>query len=156
MANACPHSITTDARAQPQRDEPGTFGRMFPELAVAPFDQRRDLMLAKADGPMAIGRLDEGALDNPRIPAGWAFFGQMLSHNMTHDRAPLQQTQQRDHVRNYRRPRLDLECIYGDGPLGQPYLYDIADGDKLLVAPNDRGELNDLPRNHLRAAGMNR
>ena len=148
MPNACPHCITTDARAQAQRDELGVFGRLFPELAAAPFDQRRDLALAEADGPMSIGRRDENALNNLRIPAGWAFFGQILAHDITRDRAPLQQTQQIDHLRNFRRPRLDLECVYGDGPLGQPYLYDNDDGDKLLVAPNDRGELNDVPRNH--------
>jgi pimeloyl-ACP methyl ester carboxylesterase len=117
-------------------------------MAATPFDQSRDLALAKAGGPMDIGWRDEDICDNPRIPAGWAFFGQILAHDMTRDRAPLQPPETLDGLRNYRRPRLDLECVYVDGPLGQPYLYDSTDGDKLLVAPNDLGELNDLPRNH--------
>ncbi|HEX5690021.1 MAG TPA: peroxidase family protein, partial [Roseiflexaceae bacterium] len=148
MAKYCPHSIAPAARAATRRDEDGLFGRMFPDLAAAPFDQGRDLALAEPDGPMALDPHDEPACDNARIPAGWAFFGQILAHDMTRDRAPLQRQELLDGLRNYRRPRLDLECVYGDGPLGQPYLYDNDDGDKLLVAPNDRGELNDLPRNH--------
>ena len=148
MPNYCPHCVTPEARSKVDADENGLFGRMFPQLAAGPFDQARDLVLAQADGPMDISHYDEDAGDNPRIPAGWAFFGQILAHDMTRDRAPLQQAEKLDGLRNYHRPRLDLECVYGDGPLGQPYLYDNNDGDKLLVAPNDRSELNDLPRTY--------
>ncbi len=148
MPNYCPHCVTPTARAQANSAEGGMFGRLFPQLAAAPFDQGHDLALAVAGGPMDIGQRDDDAFDNPRIPAGWAFFGQILAHDMTRDRAPLQPNQVLDGLRNYRRPRLDLECVYGDGPLGQPYLYDNADGDKLLVAPNDQGEPNDIPRTH--------
>jgi hypothetical protein len=84
--------------------------------------------------------------DNPRIPAGWPFFGQFIAHDITHDRAPLQEREALSQIQNFRRPRLDLECLYGAGPVGQPYLYDRHDPDKLLI---DRGEtpVGDLPRN---------
>jgi hypothetical protein len=84
--------------------------------------------------------------DNPRIPAGWPFFGQFIAHDITHDRAPLQEREDLHKVENFRTPRLDLECIYGAGPVGQPYLYDVQDPDKLLIC--HRGaSFADLPRN---------
>lgn len=146
MPKYCPHCLAPAARAVLDRDDSGMFGRLFPDLAAAPIDQLRDFVLAKADGPMDTSQRDETTLDNPRIPAGWAFFGQILAHDMTRDRAPLQQRQAVQGLRNYRRPRLDLESLYGDGPLGQVYLYDNNDSDKLLLGINDQGELNDLPR----------
>ena len=30
---------------------------------------------------------------NPRIPAGWPLFGQFVAHYITHDRSPLQETE---------------------------------------------------------------
>ena len=84
--------------------------------------------------------------DNPRIPAGWPFFGQLIAHDITHDRAPLQEREALAQIRNFRRPRLDLECLYGAGPVGQPYLYDVRDPDKLLVGRGST-RVGDLPRN---------
>jgi hypothetical protein len=37
-------------------------------------------------------------------------------------------------LRNARSPKLDLEVLYGDGPVGDPYLYEaecLGDGDRL-------------------------
>jgi len=84
--------------------------------------------------------------DNPRIAAGWPFFGQFIAHDITHDRSPLQETEDVSVLQNFRSPRLDLECLYGAGPVGQPYLYDVHDPDKLLVGHNG-SEIGDLPRN---------
>src|SRR5262249_39021194 len=47
---------------------------------------------------------------------------------------------------NFRTPRLDLECVYGAGPVGQPYLYDVHDPDKLLIGLS-QSPVGDLPRN---------
>src|SRR5581483_5974144 len=53
-----------------------------------------------------------------------------------------------DQLRNFRTPRLDLESLYGAGPLGSPYFYHLGDPDKLLIGLNDQGAPDDLPRNH--------
>src|SRR3954447_18554221 len=106
MPTYCPHCVIPQARVQ--EDEAGMFGRLFPHLTSAAFDQTHDLAIAEANGPMDSGLRDEAALDNSRIPAGWAFFGQILAHDMTRDRAPLQDAEVLDGLRNYRRPRLDL------------------------------------------------
>jgi hypothetical protein len=45
-----------------------------------------------------------------------------------------------------RRPRLDLECLYGAGPVGQPYIYDLHDPAKFLIA-RSQASRGDLPRN---------
>jgi Animal haem peroxidase len=137
------HVLASTLRPRlPDVDE-GRFGRLFPDLDPEPSDERSLLALGAAGGPLeAVSELP-GEADNPRIAAGWAFFGQFVAHDITHDRAPLQRHEDTATLRNYRSPRLDLECVYGAGPVGQPYLYDLDDGDKLLVPSGD-----DVPRNH--------
>jgi hypothetical protein len=46
-------------------------------------------------------------------------------------------------LRNARRPALDLECLYGDGPVGHPFLYQRDDPAKLLLGVGG----HDVPRN---------
>ena len=46
-------------------------------------------------------------------------------------------------LRNARAPKLNLEMLYSDGPVGSPYLYDIADPAKFLLGPDGA----DAPRN---------
>jgi hypothetical protein len=91
---------------------------------------------------------DTGAsTDNPRTPAGWTFFGQFIAHDITADRSLLLHHARLNELRNFRTPRLDLESMYAAGPIGSPYLYDLDDADKFLLGINDRGEMEDLPRN---------
>jgi len=106
------------------------------------------LKYGAADGPLECRSQIHNGLgeDNPRIPAGWPFFGQFIAHDITHDRSPLQDTEDVKTLRNFRKPRLDLECIYGAGPVGQPYLYDLHDPDKLLIGRSE-SPTGDLPRN---------
>jgi hypothetical protein len=106
------------------------------------------LKYGAADGPLesrTTVHQVHGA-DNPRIPAGWPFFGQFIAHDITHDRSPLQETEDVKTLQNFRTPRLDLECVYGAGPVGQPYLYDFQDSDKLLIGRR-QSPVGDLPRN---------
>jgi len=126
----------------------GRFGRMFPELPPHCANAETLRRYGDVNGPLEArdhldSSLDE---DNPRIPAGWPFFGQFIAHDITHDRTPLQEREDVPNVRNFRSPRLDLECVYAAGPVGQPYLYDIEDPDKLLIAHRDFS-FEDLPRN---------
>jgi hypothetical protein len=106
------------------------------------------LKYGAADGPLESRSQTHAGVgeDNPRIPAGWPFFGQFIAHDITHDRSPLQATEDVNTLQNFRKPRLDLECVYGAGPTGQPYLYDVHDPDKFLIGPSE-STTGDLPRN---------
>jgi hypothetical protein len=123
---------------------------MFPDLPSPQTDETKLLMLGKSGSLMdAASRSDEteAATDNPRIPAGWTFFGQFIAHDITADRSLLLHHARLNELRNFRTPRLDLESMYAAGPVGSPYLYDLEDADKLLLGINDQGETEDLPRN---------
>lgn len=124
------------------------FGRLFPELERQNATGDALLKYGRADGPLESRVKIHEALgdDNPRIPAGWPFFGQLIAHDITHDRSPLQETEDVSALQNFRKPRLDLECVYGAGPVGQPYLYDVHDPDKFLIGRN-QSSTGDLPRN---------
>jgi len=95
----------------------------------------------------AAPREQEADSDNPRIPAGFTFIGQLIAHDITADRSLLQHHARLKELRNFRTPRLDLESLYSAGPVGSPYIYDLDDADKFLLGINDVNALNDLPRN---------
>ena len=52
--------------------------------------------------------------ENKRIDAGWTYFGQFLSHDLTTGREF-----------GISKPRLHLDCIYGFGPKSSAYLYEM-------------------------------
>ena len=137
------HVLQSRIRPRLTDVEEGKFGRLFPELPAETSSEDALLELGAAGGPLEALE-DTSDTDNPRIPAGWAFFGQFIAHDITHDRTPLGQHEDLHALRNARAPWLDLECIYGTGPVGQPYLYDIVDGDKLMLGATPV----DIPRNH--------
>ena len=119
--------------------EGGRYGRMFPDLPAATFDDDRLLALG-IEGSIC----DGGACDeNSRVEAGQPFFGQYLAHDLTADRSPLRVHGSIEALRNIRSPRANLEALYGGGPVGSPYLYDQADPAKLLLGADGR----DVPRN---------
>jgi hypothetical protein len=65
--------------------------------------------------------------------AGWPFFGQFVAHDITADRSAPQSHVDPSRLRNARSPQLNLECLYGDGPVGHPYLFQRNDPAKLLT-----------------------
>ena len=73
--------------------------------------------------------------------AGWPFFGQYVAHDLTADRSSLGRDRDLADLRNMRLPRANLESLYGDGPIGAPFLYRRDDPAKLLE------NWDDLPRN---------
>src|SRR6266699_610441 len=128
----------------------GKYGRMFPDLPSPETDEAILLTLGKSGSVMdAASRVDgnDAATDNPRIPAGFTFLGQFVAHDITADRSLLLHHARLNELRNFRTPRLDLECVYGAGPTGDPHLYDLNDLDKFLLGINDVGKEDDLPRN---------
>jgi len=123
---------------------------MFPDLPGLATDEEYLLALGRSGSMMdVLSRQDDqdAKADNPRIPAAFPFLGQFIAHDITADRSLLQHHARLNELRNFRTPRLDLECLYASGPGGDPYLYDLDDLDKFLLGINDIGNLDDLPRN---------
>lgn len=123
----------------------GRYTRLFPELP--PLEVHPELIQALG---RANGRCDSAALvrgESRTVAAGWPVFGQYVAHDTTADRSPVTHHDDVELLRNVRSARLDLEILYGDGPVANPYLYSRSDPAKLLLGTNDRGEPADLPRN---------
>lgn len=78
--------------------------------------------------------------ENLLVPAGYTYLGQFIDHDLTFDSTSSLDPNATASPTNLRTPRFDLDCLYGDGPAGQPYLYD---GDKLLYKKGPK-----LPKAH--------
>jgi hypothetical protein len=92
---------------------------------------------------IAGGLCDDGdGADEPAslasVAAGWPFFGQFVAHDITADRSTPQAHADLSQLRNARSPRLNLEGLYGDGPIGHPFPFQRDDPAKLLTAPGGR------------------
>jgi Animal haem peroxidase len=83
--------------------------------------------------------------NNPSHTAGTTFFGQFLDHDMTFDASSrLGKPTVPQNARNFRTPALDLDSVYGAGPVAQQELYEEDDHVKLKVESG--GLFEDLPR----------
>ncbi|GHO83684.1 peroxidase family protein [Dictyobacter formicarum] len=137
--------------AQTVEGSQSKYGRLFADLPPLAVDEALLLKLGRAGSVMDLAARSSGdqesLTDNPRIPAGFTFLGQFIAHDITADRSLLLHHARLKELRNFRQPRLDLECIYGAGPSGDPFLYDLDDSDKFLLGINDAGNPDDVPRN---------
>jgi Animal haem peroxidase len=120
------------------------YERLFPGLPSIQADERRLQALAVPGGICDGG---DRCPDAVEVAAGWPFFGQLIAHDITADRSPLAHRASGERTENFRTPRANLEAIYGDGPVGHPFLYRRDDPAKLLLGVNDAGEEADVPRN---------
>lgn len=102
----------------------GKYSRMFPDLPA--LEQTAALSSALGRRGAALDAGDGPSTDNPRIPAGFAFLGQFVAHDITRDISLLQHHSSLGELHNFRAPRLDLESVYGPGPSNAPYLYERA------------------------------
>jgi len=122
----------------------GRYGRLFPQLpALATEDEFLHLLGRRGgacDGGLAV---DAAESDDAREAAGWPIFGQFVAHDITADRSPVSHQADVETIRNFRTPRVNLECVYGGGPAGSPYLFDRNDSAKLLIGAGGA----DVPRN---------
>jgi hypothetical protein len=124
----------------------GRFGTMFKQLpAFAPPDE---LLTSLAKTMVEDQTVPDGNHLNtsPVLFAGFTFIGQFIDHDITFDTTPLNlQLADPDATVNFRTARYDLDSVYRGGPVNDPALYDPADRDKLLLAPNVNGVV-DVPR----------
>jgi hypothetical protein len=113
------------------------YGRMFPGLQPCEADESAMIGLGRAalrmDATLPV--VDE-SLQIRRIAAGFAILGQFIAHDITADRSLLAHHAVAGEIRNFRAPRVDLECLYGEGLVGNLFLYDADDADKLLLGVN--------------------
>jgi Animal haem peroxidase len=83
--------------------------------------------------------------NNPTQTAGTTFLGQFLDHDITFDASsPLGRATNPQEASNFRTPALDLDSVYGAGPVADQALYDPEDHIKLKVESG--GIFEDLPR----------
>lgn len=136
--------------------EPAPFTEMFTSIGRAPNSYPADALLklskAMADQPDSV---KDGAdpEENAAVPAGYTYFGQFIDHDLTFDSTSsldpsVAVDDETREPTNLRTPRLDLDCLYGDGPDAQPYMYD-TDGASLLYqhsSPNPALAQEDLFR----------
>ncbi len=129
--------------------KPGRFARLFPHLPPLYVDPAILHEVGKPGGKME----DKGAQNlTKKTAAGLIFFGQFIDHDITlDDSSSLSANNDPLSTENVRTPTLDLDCVYGDGPGGHPYLFD--GNGKLLTGadypssliPNWQNQ-DDLPR----------
>lgn len=117
----------------------GRYTRLFETLPGLVGDERLLHELG------AVGGVCDGTDECPdaTVAAGWPFLGQFVAHDITADRSPLVSRADPAGLRNYRTPAANLECLYGGGPVGSPYLYDRNDPALLLTGAHP----GDVPRN---------
>ena len=128
---------------------------MFPSLPAATFSNAEinalssAIMAAPEVNPTPENERD--AEENVDIPAGYTYFGQFVDHDLTLDDRPNDLTTPTEvsALVNLRTPQLDLDSLYGLGPVGSSALYQ-TDGfhlleGALLTGSTDVGA-KDLPR----------
>jgi hypothetical protein len=106
---------------------------MFPELPSFEADEQFLHALGRAGGICDCGDVEDTPDSLGNTAAGWPIFGQFVAHDITADRSVLRSHANTTELRNARSPKLDLECLYGDGPTGHPFLYQRDDPAKFLL-----------------------
>jgi len=131
-------------------------GRMFPHLpawqgVVGNIGATIGALRELADAMLDTRALDPAG-DNPDIPAGFIFLAQFVGHDITLDPYPMPAYRRTSGIgRSSRVPGLELDGLYGAGPIGQPALYErSAHGrhrSRLRIGLTGGGESrDDLPR----------
>jgi len=116
---------------------------MFPELPTLEADETFLHALGRAGGLCDCGDVVDTPASLGEEAAGWPIFGQFVAHDITADRSALQSHADPHALRNARAPQLNLECLYGDGPIGHPFLFERDDPAKFLLGVDGA----DVPRN---------
>jgi hypothetical protein len=124
----------------------GRFGRLFRRLPPAP--DLGDQALKDLADSMREPSKESPKLDNPKIPAGYTYFGQFVDHDITFDPVSvLQRHNDPDALVDFRSPRFDLDSVYGSGPADEPFLYQQPERLRLLFDKSNKKGEPDLQRN---------
>ena len=129
------------ARAADAAVTSSSYARLFPDLPAFTADEAFLYALGRAGGLCDCGDAEDDEASLGTEAAGWPFFGQFVAHDITADRSALQSHVDPAQLRNARSPQLNLECLYGDGPVGHPYLFQRNDPAKLLAGADGRDVL---------------
>jgi Animal haem peroxidase len=121
-----------DAPLGPQR-----YARMFPSLPSFTAEQQFLYALGRQGGLCDCGDTDDNPSSDADGAAGWPIFGQFVAHDITADRSSPGPHADVQHLRNARSPQLNLECLYGDGPTGHPFLFERDDPTRFLLGDDD-------------------
>jgi hypothetical protein len=152
----CPFSTTSvtasseSVDSQRSQEPRFKFGRMFPELRTKKVGDKPDekvvaelLLLAQKMKETE----DEVGTDSD-VPAGYTYLGQFIAHEITFDKTeePLE-----GESPGYRSPQIDLDSLYGRGPVGEHRRFYQDDArlkvGETIAGPNLRKTFyNDLPR----------
>lgn len=122
---------------------PSRYARMFPELPSFQADEAFLHALGRTGGLCDCTDDADTPASLSQVEAGWPIFGQFVAHDITADRSTVRSHVDPRGLRNARSPRMNLECLYGDGPIGHPFLYQRDDPAKFLLGENGA----DVPRN---------
>src|SRR6266478_809120 len=123
------------ARAPDAAVTSSSYARLLPDLPAFTADEAFLYALGRAGGLCDCGDEEDGEASLGTEAAGWPFFGQFVAHDITADRSTPQPHVDPSRLRNARSPQLNLECLYGDGPIGHPFLFQRSDAAKLLTSP---------------------
>lgn len=158
-------TAAADSRPEAERLAPNAFTRLFPQLP--PFATASPQLLAVLGdigrpgglmdandnlgaGPIALITDPTLSANNPNaaLPggnAGSTFLGQFVDHDVTFDAgSTLGVPTEPRAATNFRQPALDLDSLYGRGPVADPHLYQ--GGDRALFRLESGGAFEDLPR----------
>lgn len=134
--NPSPHSESV-ARASSRADRRAPWSnKVWSDVSdLPPFRADDDFLhaLGRAGGICDCGKMEDFPESLGEAEAGWPIHGQFVTHDITADRSPLRSQTSTADLRNARNPKLDLECLYGDGPTGHPFLYQRDDAAKFLL-----------------------
>jgi hypothetical protein len=108
---------------------------MFPELPPFEADEEFLRALGRAGGLCDGGDVEHAGESPGETAVGWPIFGQFVAHDIRADRSMLRSHVDTGVLRNARNPQLNLECLYGDGPFGHPFLYQRNEPAKFLLGP---------------------
>jgi len=133
-----PHCLAP-ARVRPEGGgsiRSASYARLFPDLPAFEAEEAFLFALGRAGGLCDCRDADDDDASLGSDAAGWPFFGQFVAHDITADRSAIKAGVgvKPLHLHNARSPQLNLECLYGDGPVGHPYLFQREDPAKLLTS----------------------
>jgi len=105
--------------------EQGKYGRLFPWLPPQSSNIEED----KEDFKKIAKAMLKGRSKFNVATAGYTYFGQFIAHDLTFDPTSIGERQvDPECLWNFRTPALDLDSLYGSGPLAEPIYYDSNQG----------------------------